>query len=174
MGRRHPVAVRADHQAQGAGRHRPVTVQVARQTQGADLQALGVGLRLLPVAPHRGQARRVAAAMRVRARVGRAVKIQQVEVTVPVRATPDLATQRVVTFHFQVSSTKSLPTVAVPRQPMLRVRETQGHKDSREVTPVQAGKARARQPLKPDRAAALPAARALKTVWSPTGVLPTR
>jgi len=168
--RRHPVAAQADRQAQGAGRHPQVTVQVDPQTQGVDLQAQGARRRLQPVGPHRGQARRVVAAIQVRAPVGRTVQIQTVEVMVPVRAILDLATQRVVTFHFQASSTKFLPTVAVPRPPMRRVRETQGHKDSRGEMQVQAELARAPQQRKPGRAAALPAAHALKTVWSPTGV----
>ena len=139
-------------------------------TSGADLQAQGARRRLQPVGPHRGQARRVVAAIRARAPVGRVVQIQPVEVMVPVRAILDLATRRVVTFHFQVSSTKFLPTVAVPRPPMRRVRETQDHKDSREELRVQAELVRAPRQRKPRRAAALPAARALKTVWSPTGV----
>jgi hypothetical protein len=170
VGRRHPVAAQADRQAQGAGRHRQVTVQVDLQPQGADLQAQGARRRLQPVGPHRGQAHRVVAAIRARAPVGQVVQIQPVEVMVPVRAILDLATRRVVTFHFQVSSTKFPPTVAVPHPPMRRVRETQDHKDSREELRVQAGLVRAPQQRKPRRAAALPAARALKTVWSPTGV----
>jgi hypothetical protein len=139
-----------------------------------DLQARAARLRRQPVAPHRGQARPVVAAMRARAPVDRAVQIQKVELMVLVRAIPDLATRRVVTFHFPVSSTKSLPTVAVPRPRMRKVLETQDQKGSRGPMQVQAGKARAPQQRKPRRVAARPAARARKTAWSPTGVPLTR
>jgi hypothetical protein len=166
VGRRHPVAAQAERQTLGAGR-RLVAAQV-------DLQARAARLRRQPVAPHRGQARPVVAAMRARAAVDRAVQIQKVELMVLVRAIPDLATQRVVTFHFPVSLTKSLPTVAVPRPRMRKVLETQDQKGSRGPMQVQAGKARAPQQRKPRRVAARPAARARKTAWSPTGVPLTR